>query len=788
MYTLPIERDTETLIDNTLKNLGWVDAPHDPRKNIFRRRAKTTDQRKALRGLFPDYILYESVSDLPLIVIEAKKPRESIHKALGQGLEYAERLGAPLVFATDGIFTKTLHSRTRKPLYLNNEEIDEFIRESLALRYLDTNEVTTTAKKVVKSRQELIAIFNEANELLRGEGLAAGVDRFSEFANLLFLKIISEREVISEHEGVQNVIPKEFRWEFFRDKKGDELKHYINQIVLKYFREKFDDASIFADLRIKSSVRLKKIIDKLDPLDLIDTNTDIKGDAFEYFLRSYSSGSTNDLGQYFTPRHIVKTLVKLIDPQFGERVYDPFCGTGGMLTETFKHIKTRIPQNDTSEAFLKTETVFGKELTSIARIAKMNMILIGDGHNNITQTDSLEHPINSKFDVVITNIPFSQETDWGSRYDLPTSNGDSVCIQHCLKALNRNNPNSRAGIIIPEGFLFRSEFRAERQWLVENFNLHTVVSLPAGVFLPYTHQKTDILFVKFKETEHKKDKIWFFDVKSDGYTLDNYRKPLRHSDLDVLLDGIDFDFLDISKVRKNDYQLLRRLYEKQGLGADKFSVVPLKSIATVGFGNAAPQALDDFEDGTHPFVRVSDLARKHIDFNLNKTRDYLNESGIRRLTLFPKGTILFPKSGLAALKNHRGILGMDAYVTSHFACIVPDTSQVDPYYLLYCLINIKAQAILINEGYPSIRRATFENLTIPLPSLAAQKDLVKEIREVVKLETQVEELNERMARKFAVSVLTNVPEPEATAVKEPSRNLDVNQLAKFIVDQSTSDD
>lgn len=769
MYTLPIERDTEALIDATLKNLGWIDAQHSTKQNVFRRRPKTTDQKRALKGLFPDYILYESNSDHPLIIIEAKKPRESINKALIQGLRYAQRLKAPLVFATDGIFTKTLHTKTQKPLYLNHEEIDEFMRESLAIKYLESNEVITATKKVIKSRQELISIFGEANELLRAEGMAAGVDRFSEFANLLFLKIISEREMLSEEEGKQNIIPKEYRWDFFKDKKGGELRVYINQVVLKFFREKFDDTSIFTDLRIQSSARLKKIIDKLEPLNLIDTNTDIKGDAFEYFLKSYSSGSTNDLGQYFTPRHIVKTLVKLADPKFGELIYDPFCGTGGMLTESFKHIKTRMPQNSSSEKFLRHGTVFGNELTSVARIAKMNMILIGDGHNNIKQADSLEKPVKGEYDVVITNIPFSQETDWGGRYPLPTRNGDSVCIQHCVKALNPKNPDSRAGIIIPEGFLFRPEFKAERQWLVEKFNLHTIVSLPSGVFLPYTPQKTDILFIKLKDKAKPRNKIWFFDVKSDGYSLNNYRRPINNNDLDKLLDGIDFDFLEIDKIKKNNYQLIKNLYQSQGLQKSKYQTVPLSHIATVSSGNSAPQQPSDYEKGTHIFIRVSDLARKHIDFNVNISRDHLNESGIHGLRLFPKGTILFPKSGLAANKNHRGILGVDAYVTSHFACIIPDEKKVDPYYLLRCLISIKAQDIALNEGYPSIRRDTFNSLLIPLPPLNIQRKLIKEITEIVALESRVNELHQAIADKFGADIL-NTP----TIDKSPEKTLNIN--------------
>jgi type I restriction enzyme M protein len=201
-------------------------------------------------------------------------------------------------------------------------------------------------------------------------------------------------------------------------------------------------------------------------------------------------------------------MVRILNPQLGEKIYDPFCGTGGMLTETFKYVHNRMPKNANALEILRHRTVYGRELTSIARIAKMNMILIGDGHSNVKQTDSLENPAHGEYDAVITNIPFSQETAWGGLYDLPTRNGDSICLQHCLQALNKDNPSSRAAIIVPEGFLFDSKFQKEREFLIEKYHLHTVISLPSGVFLPYTPQKASILYVKQKPKGKKKGQIW----------------------------------------------------------------------------------------------------------------------------------------------------------------------------------------------------------------------------------------------------------------------------------------
>ena len=124
-------------------------------------------------------------------------------------------------------------------------------------------------------------------------------------------------------------------------------------------------------------------MDKLDPLMLTDVDSDVKGDAFEYFLKA-STATKNDLGEYFTPRHIVKTMVRLVNPKIGEKIYDPFCGTGGFLIESFRYIERNIDsRNPELRRILREDTIYGNEITNTARITKMNMILAGDGHSNI---------------------------------------------------------------------------------------------------------------------------------------------------------------------------------------------------------------------------------------------------------------------------------------------------------------------------------------------------------------------------------------------------------------------
>ena len=251
MSLLSVERDTEILIDNQLRNLGWRNDPKSAIRNVYQQRVKTQLQRKRLRGLRPDYILYPSNSSVPLAVIEAKRKGRNIHDALRQGAEYADRLDAPLVFATDGVFTKTIHARVNKPLMLNGEELDALIRESLAVKYIGTNEVSTLGKRVVQSGSELISIFSTVNNLLREEGLQKGLERFTEFSNILFLKVLSEIEDGKEEIGARSFIDQAYRWNYFRNKKGPELLSYVSDTVLKWFSREYQDDNIFQPLQIQ---------------------------------------------------------------------------------------------------------------------------------------------------------------------------------------------------------------------------------------------------------------------------------------------------------------------------------------------------------------------------------------------------------------------------------------------------------------------------------------------------------------------------------------------------------
>jgi len=750
MYTLPLEADTRTLIDKSLENLGWKFMGKD--KNVFLEQPRTEDERKKLQGKRPDYVLYSKENDKsPLIIIEAKKKGERMDIALEQGIHYAKQLGAPIVFATDGLFCKSYHTVFDKTPILNGDEVDEFLRETLALKYLNQWEVNTVSPKVQYDRKELIKIFDEANNILRGDGLRAGIERFGEFANILFLKLISENEDIKKLNGIQSDFDDMCHWDYIKNLKASSRIEHINKIVYEKLNTLYK-TDIFTLLSIRDTLILKDIMDKLDPLTLTDVDSDVKGDAFEYFLKE-STATKNDLGEYFTPRHIVKTMVKLVNPQIGEKVYDPFCGTGGFLIETFRHIWNTMPRNSTTEKILREETIYGNEITNTARITKMNMILAGDGHSNIHMKDSLADPVDGKYDIVLANMPYSQKTKHGNLYDLPTTNGDSICVQHCMKAINAACENGRMAIVVPEGFLFRKDLAKTRELILKNSNLQSIISLPQGVFLPYTGVKTNIIYAtkvnqKLSSREKRKD-YWYFEVKSDGYTLDNHRRKLENgnNDLDKYQEyrkldkdqqkemfDIGFEMIPLDKVKENSYVLVGSRYRNAKNTSFKFESKALSDIATFVRGVSFPKSAQKTSVSDKYLGIVTTKAAQSSGIRENDVI-YVDTSYYREEKLLKRDDILI------SLANSRELVGRVTYVDkddknlsfgAFMGVIRADKTKVFPRFLYYMLqsASVKKYYLANVKTTTNISNLTFEdlgNLVLPIPSINVQQQIVDEL-------------------------------------------------------------
>lgn len=530
----PLEAHTRSEIDLRLRNLGWVFDEKNSECNVFQERAKTKEQTKKFGGTRPDYVLYESGTDNPIAIIEAKKPGKALDDALKQGEKYAKAINAPLVFAFNDTFVITKHlTQQGRPLKIDGEELQDFTDQLSSLRFIHEGaEILSTPKGINFSREQLLEIYKKINKKLRKDGLRDGYERFSAFAEILFLKLVDESEKLKEHKGTARLHPKRYCWSSFIEKKGQDLFDFVSGSVWAQMQKEYGD--IFsAPLGIRNASTLEDVIKMIDPINFTATDTDVKGDAFEYFLKSVTNGN-KDLGEYFTPRHIVRTMVNLVKPIYGEKIYDPFCGTGGFLLEAFKYLSVRAnTDNEEVMNFIKKKSLHGREITSTSRIAKMNMILFGDGHTNIKQMDTLEEPVNEEYEVILANIPYSQKTEHGGKYPIPAENADAICMQHIWQALK---PGGRAAVIVPETFLYEGGVVGQtRELIARQAEELSIISLPRGVFMPYTPTKTNIIY--FKKGGQFKN-CFQFVIFNDGFELNTRRKPIKgSSDLKTLLSG-----------------------------------------------------------------------------------------------------------------------------------------------------------------------------------------------------------------------------------------------------------
>ncbi len=741
-FTSPLESATRKRIDEILKNLQWKTDEFGNKCNVFTERVRTNEERKRIKnkfpkGKFPDYVLYSSEDFKPLAIIEAKRQGQNLQKALDQAKDYADCLDINIIFAVDGSIVEARETTTNNRLKSDGLLITELINEKLLLKFLKEGAEIFSPKNITHTKDELIETFSFANDLLRQEGMREGVERFTEFSNLLFLKLIDEIEEDREKRGEKRRLEKRYCWSSFNKKPAKELMDYINDTVLPKLVNKYNGSGdVFnSELVIKNANILKKIISKLSELTLANTESDIKGDAFEYFLKN-SITVGNDLGEYFTPRHIVKLVVDLIDPNFGDTIYDPCCGTGGFLIEAFRHIRKKVKPTKDNINFLENKTIYGRELTGTAKIAKMNMILAGDGHTNIKQMDSLSEPINEEYDVILTNYPFSQKTQFANLYGLNTTEGNPVFLKHIIDALKEGG---RAGIVVPDGVLFGKgkDYIKVRKLLVENCNVKAVIQLDTAVFRPYTAQPTSILiFEKKKQT----DKIWFFEVLEDGFkktTSKKGRPPIKEDDIPTLRalwnDKQETEksfFADFEKIKgsREDYKLFMNYHKPRREIKNPMALGELCKEPILG-GTPAKKDKTYYGD-KYLWVNIADMKGKFI----TDTQFKLSEKGKEKLSSkeIKKGTLLM---SFKLTLGKTAFAGKDLFTNEAICGLIPKDKDDETFgeYLYYILplVDYMPYAQRASKGY-TLNKDLIPTVEIPFPSKTQRRKIIEKLKKMFK--------------------------------------------------------
>ncbi|MDQ8191290.1 type I restriction-modification system subunit M [Roseibacillus persicicus] len=384
-------------------------------------------------------------------------------------------------------------------------------------------------------------------------GIANPLTVIEQLTYLLFIKRLDEIHTVREQKANRLKKPIEdpvftpeqehYRWTHFRDQSAENLFALIQGEVFPFIKslgvsqDGGEDSTYAQHMRdalflFPTPRLLANVVDQLDSIAMDDQDT--KGDLYEYMLGKIASAGQN--GQFRTPRHIIQLMVEMMDPQPGDTICDPACGTCGFLVAAAeylaKHHSGEVFQNAAAQRRFSEETFFGYDFdNTMLRIGSMNMLLHGIENPDIRYKDSLEETHSgdaAQYSLILANPPFAGSLDYESTAKdllkiVKTKKTELLFLALFLRLLKTGG---RAAVIVPDGVLFGSSkaHKELRRTLVEDQKLDAIVSMPSGVFKPYAGVSTAILFFT-KTNSGGTENVWFYDMKQDGFSLDDKRTP-----------------------------------------------------------------------------------------------------------------------------------------------------------------------------------------------------------------------------------------------------------------------
>lgn len=461
-------------------------------------------------------------------------------------------------------------------------------------------------------------------------GIANPLTAIEQITYLLFMKRLDDLDIkrkadaeftkepyVSKFEGTfslpgskEEVEKESLRWSYFKHMKAEDMLNHVQMKVFPFLKElnggtspftRYMKNAVFIIPKSALLVEAIKIIEDIfeeidkDAQEGGQTFQDIQGDVYEMLLGEIATAGKN--GQFRTPRHIIKLMAELVAPKYGQRIADPACGTGGFLLGAYQYMVTQLDKKkDQLEAdedgFIRSsvcsllteerrqnfeETIHGFDIdVTMVRLGLMNLMMHGIDDPNIEYKDTLSKGYNdeSQYDIVMANPPFTGSIDKGDineNLKLSTTKTELLFVERIFNMLRIGGT---AAIIVPQGVLSGSgkAFVNARKLLIENTELQAVITLPSGVFKPYAGVSTAILILtKGGETQN----AWFYDMQSDGYSLDDKRAKLEgYGDLQDIVDKFknrdpekDVDrkeknfFIPKSEIEENNYNLSLSSYK-----------------------------------------------------------------------------------------------------------------------------------------------------------------------------------------------------------------------------------
>lgn len=412
-------------------------------------------------------------------------------------------------------------------------------------------------------------------DIFWSSGMTNPLTVIEQITYLMFIKILDDNELTKESTAAMLEIPvvdpifdaehQNCRWHIFRNYEAETMFKNMTDRVFPFIKEdlhagkdtafaKYMKDALFL---VPTARVLVKVVDALDSLDL--KNKDIMGDVYEYLLSQIAQSGTN--GQFRTPRHIIKMMVELMEPSLEDVICDPAMGSAGFITNAAEYVETHYKKELVNSANKKhyTTTMFSGFDTdqTMLRIGAMNMMLHGVEAPNIKYVDSLseDNTARTAFSLIMANPPFTGSLDKETvSKDLlalaPTKKTELLFLALFLQMLQIGG---RCASIVPDGVLFGSSkaHKALRKEIVENNRLEAVISMPSGVFKPYAGVSTAIMIFT-KTGNGGTDNVWFYDMKADGFSLDDKRSAIEANDIPDIIER--FHNLEAEKERARTEQ------------------------------------------------------------------------------------------------------------------------------------------------------------------------------------------------------------------------------------------
>ena len=488
-------------------------------------------------------------------------------------------------------------------------------------------------------------------------------------------------------------------------------------------------------------------------------NSEDLGNAFEYLLSIM--GSQGDAGQFRTPRHIIDMMVEIVDPKKNETILDPACGTAGFLISAYRHILAQNKDEDGKSTLTAddrkrlTENFAGYDISpDMVRLSRVNMYLHHFTKPKISEYDTLtsEEKWDDCYDVILANPPFM--TPKGgimphSRYRVKAKRSEVLFVDYIAEHLN---PNGRAAIIVPEGIVFQSSnaYKELRKYLVNNDLLYAVISLPAGVFNPYSGVKTSILLIDRLFSKFK-DKILFVKLDNDGFDLGAQRREIKENDIPEIIRIVKKYHADLEpqtaddeilqhplvtiaskeQISKQDYILVGERYSSNSMPEGKYKMVSLgdKSLFQVESGGTPSSDIPEYWDGNIRWATLVDLPAANLITELKDTERTISPLGLEKSSakLLPAGTVLV---STRATIGRVAIAEYETATNQGFKnIIVLDDSNISNRFVAYMMTALTDRMVSLASGgtFKEISKSNFLTLSIPLPPLTIQEQIVSEL-------------------------------------------------------------